>query len=86
MTPHDQARLGRLINDFIERSGIAPPLYLIAIGSNGAVIVTRHTDAGNEQVCASPDAGLASPVIVTIVGPNGGVASARIEIEPPTVQ
>jgi hypothetical protein len=35
MTPHDQQRLAAFISDFIARSGIAPPVHLIAIGSNG---------------------------------------------------
>jgi hypothetical protein len=29
MTPDDERRLGKMISDFIERSGVEPPLYLI---------------------------------------------------------
>ena len=61
--------------------GIAPPLYLIAIGSNGAVVVSRHTESGNEQVCASTGAGIVSPVLLTVVGMDGRGTSAKIEIE-----
>ena len=56
-----QQRLGRLISDFIERSEIPLPLYLIAIGANGTVVVSRHTESGNEAVCSSAGA-LTTPV------------------------
>jgi hypothetical protein len=43
MRRHDQQRFARLVSEFIESSGIAPPLYLIAVSnSNGTVIVSRH--------------------------------------------
>ena len=35
----------------IESSGITPQLYLIAIGSNGSVTASRHTDSDIKEVC-----------------------------------
>ena len=50
MIPHDQQRLGKLVSEFIDGCGFEPPLYLVAIGSNGSV--SRYTHRGVKQVCA----------------------------------
>jgi hypothetical protein len=38
MRPHDQQRFAKLVSEFIDGCGIEPPLYLIAISSNGNII------------------------------------------------
>ena len=49
--------------------------------SNGSVIVSRHTNSGGAEVCASPGAGIVSPIILTVVRMDGSGASAQIEFE-----
>jgi len=44
MRPCDQQRFAAIIAEFIERCGIEPPFYLVAIGSNGAVCVSHYRD------------------------------------------
>jgi hypothetical protein len=81
----DQKRFARLVSDFIEGSGIKPPLYLIAISNrNGSVAVSRtYTGSDFEQVCGkSVGPGIASPITLVVVAENGsGARSTRIEIE-----
>lgn len=43
MTPHDQQRFADLVSAFIDGSELSPPMYVIAIGSNGSVSVSLHT-------------------------------------------
>ena len=73
-------RFAEFVSDFIDGSGIARPLYLIAIGSNGSVAVSRHSDRDVKQVCRhSVGPGMVSPVVVAIVADGRG-KSAKIEI------
>jgi hypothetical protein len=83
MTSHDQQRLAKLVSEFIDSCGFEPPLYAIAIGSNGSVHVSRHTDSGVEQVCShNVGPGMVSPITVAVVSEKDGRGrSARIEIE-----
>jgi hypothetical protein len=60
---------------------IAPPLYLIAIGSNGSVSVSRHTESGDAEVFVNPGADIVPPVLLSVVGMDGSGALAKIEIE-----
>ena len=77
----DQQRFAKMISDFIADSGIDPPLYLIAIGANGSVPVSRHTDSDVREVCSfTRGPGITSPVVVAVVSADGRGASAKIEI------
>ncbi|MBT1512151.1 hypothetical protein KIP88_16740 [Bradyrhizobium sp. SRL28] len=49
MTAHGQQRFAEFVSEFIDGSGIEPPLYVIAIGSNGAVSVSRHANSDVKQ-------------------------------------
>ena len=80
MRRFDQKRFAKLISDFIESSGITPPLYLIAIGSNGSVTVSRHTDSDIKEVCNHNDRRMTSPIGVTVVAEDMRGKSAKIEI------
>jgi hypothetical protein len=81
MTPHDQQRLAKLVSEFVEGCGFDPPLYVIAIGANGFVAVSRHSDFGVEHCCSRiMEAGLVAPIVVTVVTEDGRGKSARIEI------
>ena len=62
-------------------SGITPPLYLIAIGSNGSVAVLRHTDSDIKEVC-NHNVGrrMTSPIGVTVVAEDVRGKSAKIEM------
>jgi hypothetical protein len=51
MTPHDQQRFAKLVSEFINSCGLDPPLYVIAIGANGAVSVSRQSGSGLAEVC-----------------------------------
>jgi hypothetical protein len=78
----DWALLISIIGDFIDDCGFEPPLYVIAIGSNGSVSVSRHSDCDVEQVCGhNVGPGMVSPISVTIIGSDGTGKSALIEIE-----
>ena len=50
-TPHDQQRFAKLVSEFIDGCGFDPPLYVIAIGSNGAVSVSQHRNSDVKQIC-----------------------------------
>ena len=56
MNEHDQRRLGQLISKFLDLCGSEPRCYLFEVGSNGSVIVSRHTNSAARQVCASSGA------------------------------
>ncbi len=90
MTPHDQHRFADLVSAFIDGCDFDPPLYLIAIGSNGSVSVSRQTCSGLAEVCAfNRGPGTTSPLVIAVVAEDGsGSRSARIEIVAarPTVQ
>jgi hypothetical protein len=51
MSPQDQQRFAKFVSDFIDGCGIEPPLYVLAIGSNGAVSVSRHSRSDVKQIC-----------------------------------
>ena len=82
MSQHDQKRLAALVSEFIDSCGFEPPLYVIAISSNGSVAVSRHTDSDIEQVCShSVGPGMVSPITVAVVSEKDGRGrSAKIEI------
>ena len=81
MTPHDQQRFAKLISDFVEGCGFERPLYVIAIGSNGSVSVSRHTDSDVELICShTVGPGMVSPITLAVVAADGRGKSARIEI------
>ena len=81
MRRFDQQRFGKLVSEFIDGSGIAPPFYMLVIGSNGTVRVSRHTDSDVEEVCSfSRGPGMVSPVTVAIIADDGRGSSAKIEI------
>jgi hypothetical protein len=74
-------RFAEFVSDFIEGCGFEPPLYLIAIGSNGSVAVSRHTDSDIKEVCShSVGPGITSPIVVAVVSEDGRGKSAKIEI------
>jgi hypothetical protein len=81
MTPHDQQRFAKLVSEFIDGCGFEPPLYVIAIGANGSVSVSRHTDSDVEVICShTVGPGLVSPITLAVVAADGRGKSARIEI------
>ncbi|KRR14541.1 hypothetical protein [Bradyrhizobium valentinum] len=89
MTPHDQQRLADVVTSFIEGCGLYPPLYVIAIGSNGAVSVSLHTRREVKQVCGHQPGRMDAPITVTVVqAEDGRGSSARIEFvtTKPTMQ
>ena len=78
MHPDDQQSLSEYIAKFLDGSGIDPPFHLVAIGANGAVSVSHHTDSGIEEVCATPGGGLVAPITLTVIAPDGRGKSAKI--------
>ncbi len=79
----DQQRFAKMIGDFVNSSGITPPLYLIAIGdSNGSVIVSRHTGSDFKEVCSHKvGPGMVAPILLTVVSEEDGRSAAtKIEI------
>jgi hypothetical protein len=81
MRPHDQQRLAALVSESVSGCGLDPPLYLIAIGSNGSVAISRHMDSDVKQVCShNVGPGMTSPIIVAVVSEDGRGTSAKIEI------
>ena len=80
MRPQDPQRFAEFVAAFIARCGIAPPFHVVAIGSNGAVRVSHHSDGGVEKVCATPG-DLVAPLTVTVIAPDGRGRSAVIEIK-----
>jgi hypothetical protein len=82
MTPHDQQRLGALISEFISGCEFTPPFYLVAVGANGAVAVTRHgiPDEPVRQVCGHNVDHMVAPIVITVIAMDGRAKSAKIEI------
>jgi hypothetical protein len=81
MTLHDQQRFAKLVSEFIDGCGFDPPLYVLAIGANGSVSVSRHTDSDVRQVCAHKvGPGMVSPITIAVVSEDGRGSSAKIEI------
>jgi hypothetical protein len=80
----DQKRFGKFLSDFVDRSGITAPFYLVAISSsNESVVITRHDENSKVvEICRrSVGVGMTSPVVVALVTEDGAHgASARIEI------
>ena len=74
--------------DVVDSCEIQPPFHLIALGSNGSVSVSRHTDSGVELVCGHNAGRMVSPITVAVVSEKDGRGrSARIErcsCRPPT--
>ena len=83
MLRKDQKRLAALVSEFVDGCGFESSLYLIAIGSNGSVAVSRHSDSDVKQVCShNVGPGITAPVIVAVVAEDGsGARSVKIEIE-----
>jgi hypothetical protein len=76
---------GRFVRDFVDRCGIEPPFHLVAIGANGSVNVALASETDVERICSCPIVtGLAPPIVVTMVRPDGRFKTAKIEIERPT--
>jgi hypothetical protein len=81
MSQHDQQRFAKLVSEFIDSCGFEPPLYVIAISSNGSVAVSRHTDSDVELICShTVGPGMVSPITVAVVAEDGRGRSAKIEI------
>ena len=81
MNEHDQARFAKLVSEFIDGCGLDPPMYVIAIGSNGAVSVSRHTHSDVEQICGHNADRMVSPITLAVVSEvDGRGKSAKIEI------
>jgi hypothetical protein len=89
MSPHDQQRFAALVSEFIDGCGLYPPMYVIAIGSNGSVSVSLHTKRDIKQICGHNPNRMDAPIIVTVVqAEDGRGTSAKIEIveAAPTMQ
>jgi hypothetical protein len=76
----DQQRLAKLVGEFVDSCGLDPPLYVIAIGLNGSVSVSRHSNRDVEQVCGHNVARMTAPITVAVIGSDGSGRSARIEM------
>ena len=85
MTSHDQQRIAKLVSEFVDSCGFEPPFYVIAIGSNGSVSVSRHSDSDVELICShNAGPGMVSPITVAVVSEKDGRGrSAKIEIVAP---
>lgn len=82
MTPHDQARVRTSIAEFVSDCAVDPPFHVVMIGSNGSVTVARYAaDRDVEPLCDHiVDGGLATPITVTLITPDGG-RGAKITVE-----
>jgi hypothetical protein len=80
MRPHHQKRLAALVSEFIDGCEFAPPLYVLAIGANGSVSVSRHTHSDLKQICGHNAGRMVSPITVAVVAEDGRGTSAKIEI------
>ena len=80
MTPHDQQRFAKLISEFISGCGLESPLYVIAIGSNGSVSVSRQSGSGLAEVCRHNKVGPGWSLFglrCRVLGPRVGIITRK---------